>query len=347
MWTAAGNLANARSEHTATPLLDGRVLVTGGASSAPGIPVPLASAELYDPTNGTWTTTGGMIEARRGHSATLLEDGRVLVAGGYGTDSQILTSAELYDPRTGTWAATGNMAETRSAHTATLLPGGQVLVGGASGSSGHLPSAELYDPNNGTWTTTGGMIDAREFHTATLLPDGTVLVVGGHGSSGTLASAELYDPSTTSWTVTRGTLKGRVSHTATLLRNGMVLVAGGSGGDSYTPSLASTELYDPSSGTWTATGNMIDARSGHTATLLPDGTVLVAGGDRGTTLENQLASTELYDPASGSWTAAANMNGERDSHTATLLPNGGVLVLGGGSSIGLLTFAELYDPGTP
>jgi WD40 repeat protein len=235
-----------------------------------------------------------MLAAGRGHTATLLSNGKVLVVGG---DSAAYR-AELFDPSTGTWTATGSLDTPRWDHTATLLPDGRVLVAG-SPLSFHVgddaSSAELYDPSSGSWTATGNMGQHRGLHTATLLPDGRVLVVAGVSNGEPTGSAELFDPSSGSWTATGDTVAIRgVSFTATLLPDGKVLVVGGYSGDNGP--LASTEVYDPGSGTWTAAGNMDEARAGHTATLLPDGRVLIAGGGWN---ESPLASAELYDPGSG------------------------------------------------
>ena len=291
-WTATGSLGTARDLHTATLLPNGKVLVAGGDTGGPNAS-NLASAELYDPASGTWTATGSLAIARSLHTATLLPNAKVLVAGGFNDSSGYLASAELYDPASGTWIATGGLATARGGHTDTLLPNGKVLVAGGengSNSSSFLASAELYDPASGTWSATGSLATARVAHTATLLPNGKVLVAGGiNDSSGVLASAELYDPASGTWSATGSLATARDSHTATLLPNGKVLVAGGFN-DSL-GSLASAELYDPASGTWTATGSLTTVRRIHTATLLPNGQVLVAGGNDGS---NALASAELY-----------------------------------------------------
>jgi hypothetical protein len=328
-----GSLGVARSQDTETLLPNGKVLVAGGL----GTSGELASAELYDPANGTWTATGSLATARDSHTATLLPNGKVLVAGGRDGNNNGTASAELYDPANGTWAATGSLITARFDHTATLLPNGKVLVAGVFSTV----SAELYDPASGTWTATGSLITAREGHTATLLPNGKVLVaVGFDSNSNPLASTELYDPASGIWTATGSLNTARFDHTATLLSNGKVLVAAGQ--DTIGNDFASAELYDPASEIWTATGSLNTARFFHTATLLPNGKVLVAGGfDSGGT-------AELYDPVGGSWTGTGSLNTARGEHTATLLPNGKVLVAGGLDSTGNpLASAELYDPGPP
>ncbi len=304
--------------------------------------------------------TGSLITARSQHTATLLPNGKVLVAGGLDSSSNSLASAELYDPASGTWMETGNLAFARSQHTATLLPNGKVLVaGGLDSSSNSLASAELYDPASGIWTSTGSLEFARSQHTATLLLDGKVLVAGGkvdHSSEPEMETqpdchpvclvgtrkAELYDPETGTWARTGNLKIARSQHTATLLLDGNVLVAGGFvGGDFATPS-SSAELYAPASQTWTRTGNMKSTRRSHTAALLPNGQVFVVGGlDAGGTV---LASARLYDPVGGRWTEAGNLAVARYQHTSTLLTNGKVLVAGGlDSSSNALASAELYD----
>ena len=292
-------------------------------------------------TLGTWEATDRLATARFGHTATLLPNGQVLVAGG-GNDSGVVATAELYDPATGLWTATGHMATTRISHTATLLPDGRVLVaGGRDNNEIRLATAELYNPATGLWTATGKMTAARTIHTATLLPNGQVLVAGGY-VFGSIASAELYDPATGRWTATANLATARYFHTATLLPNGQVLVAGGYGNTGL--AVASAELYDPATGLWTATDSMTTERSLHTATLLPNGKALVAGGFDGS--YTALASAELYDPATGLWTATGRLVTGRVDHTATLLPNGQVLVAGGFSFLAYFASAELFDPAT-
>jgi len=312
-WVATGDMTIPVFGHKATLLPDGRVLVVEDFVDPTG---RVMRAELYDPGTGTWAATGSMVAPRSSYSATSLADGKVLVAGGIvagdSADDQV-PFAELYDPVSGTWTATGAMATDRAYHTATLLTDGRVLVaGGAQDGVRGGPVAELYDPISGTWTAAGNMITPtpRSGHTATLLPDGKVLVVGGvhsiEHSIEPVASAKLYDPESGTWSATQGLVEPRSGHSATLLPNGSVLVAGGMTSESTSGSgghelLASAELYDSASGTWSATASMVDARQAHTATLLPDGSVLVAGGNgfRSPPGGVVLASAELYNPGSG------------------------------------------------
>ncbi|HXY50173.1 MAG TPA: kelch repeat-containing protein [Terriglobales bacterium] len=293
-FTAAGNMAAPRYNHTATLLLSGQVLVTGGIgviTSLPdcddgGIPPVWNSAELYDPSYGSFEAKGSMTAAREGHTATLLPGGKVLIAGGNDETFVGTKTAEIYDPQAGAFSSTGDMSTRRSSHTATVLANGKVLIAGGI-ESGDQPfsgtatfKAEIYDPNTLTFSPTGNMTTARAGHTATLLATGLVLIAGGSD----LPTAELYDPATGSFLRTGDMGQPRSSQTATLLPNGTVLLAGG--GDS------TAEIYDSSTGLFTTTGGMETRRVGHTATLLQNGKVLVSGAKQSRSLF--LATAELY-----------------------------------------------------
>jgi hypothetical protein len=231
------------------------------------------------------------------------------------------------------WASGGSMAVARAEPTAILLPSGKVLVSGG-GTGGHpgLAAADVYDPASGTWSATASMRSPRQLHAATLLPNGKVLVSGGYDRV-YLASAEVYDPATGTWSATGSMAAARGYHTAMLLPNGKVLVSAGT-----------SEVYDPTSGTWSATGSMVWGRYRHTATLLPNGKVLVSGGFTDGYERSAIASAEVYDPASGTWSATGPMATARGRHTATLLPNGKVLVAGGSNGGIAIASAEIYDP---
>jgi hypothetical protein len=284
-----------------------------------------------------------------------LSNGNVLVAGGVNKQGVVLTSAEIYDAAAGAWNAAGDLSVPRAYHTANLLSDGTVLVIGGEVILEILPnrvryltydSAEIYDPATGIWTPTAKMPSPRGHHASTLLADGKVLVIGGDNDHLNQNSAALYDPATGTWRSTGDSLVARWQPHATLLPNGEVLVAGGNGG------IQSSELYDPVTGQWRATGLMTSPRREHTLTVLPDGKVLAAGGH----LEDEnyytgevtiLDTAELYDPATGRWTATARMNSIRASHSATLLGNGNVLVAAGWTNTGSLSSTELYFPSSP
>jgi N-acetylneuraminic acid mutarotase len=285
-WTNVAPMNRGRSDHAATLLHNGAVLVTGGSTLVSGPPLfeTLAAAELYDPKTGNWTNIASMNHARLGHTATLLHDGRVLVAGGSGSLGLLVVQAELYDPATGTWTDTGIHAA-RLRPTATLLHNGSVLL------VGETSFAEVWDPATGAWNFAGFLNGVRQAHTATLLHDGRVLVAGGTDPSGILSSAELYDPRSGNWTNTGSLGTSRIFHTATLLNDSTLLVCGG-----LTPApppqliqiVSSSELYDPKTGTWTNADSLNNARFGHTATEIRSGIVLATGGIGGS------PTAELY-----------------------------------------------------
>ena len=295
--------------------------------------------------HGTFTATGDMITASTGHTATLLPNGTVLVAGGYDGVRGGLARAEIYDPVTGTFSATSSMTAARMRHMVTPLPDGTVLVaGGDDGVGGPVATAEVYEQGTASFTPVASMAEARELATATLLPNGRVLIEGGFAFDGApraIASAELYEPSSATFATTGSMTAARIGHTATLLPNGKVLVSGGHHVTGYD---SSAEVYDPATGIFAPTGSMARARAWHTATPLLDGRVLVAGG--GDAGSGSLASAEVYDPTTDIFAPTGSMTAARTGHTATLLLDGRVLVAGGHGAGGALASAEVYDPTT-
>jgi hypothetical protein len=341
IFTPTGNLTVARAFHAAALLPNGKVLIAGGGS---------ATLELYDPSTGTFTATGAMTASNYVGSATMLLDGRVLL-----TEDK---SAELYDPSTGNLSATGSMLDQQAGYTATLLSNGKVLITGGVIANVGVASPELYDPSTGGFTLASpyaSVYPADDFgSTATLLGNGNVLFAADPLYTPDYG-AELYDAATNTFRPT-GTMVSNINgRTATLLMNGNVLLAGGETEDAR---YQKAELYDPAAGKFTATGDMTMPRNAHAAVLLPDGAVLITGGEGWGPIGNSaccyflgsLASAELYDSSTGTFTAANGMTARREWHAATLLNDGRVLITGGiyyggiGIFYGSLASAEVYTP---
>ena len=352
MWRASGPTHDVRESSGLVVLPDGRVLVAGGHAQTRRNPDGsrwrlIGTAEVYDPKTETWALTGPLVEPRQGISdLTVLANGKVLLAGEHDTRR----GAELYDPAMGTWAPTGSLAVGRGMHTTTLLLDGCVLVAGGIdyGEKGDpiFASAEVYDPAAGTWSPTGAMSGPRFKHRSVRLADGKVLVVGGTdvepSADRPMASAELYDPGTGTWAPTGPLSQARELPAIRLLHDGRVLVAGGALGKfgSY-QSLASAEIYDPKTGTWSTTGSMARDRTQFPMVTLADGRVLAIGG---ATVPRQTAllGVELFDPVTGTWSEFATLAIARWNHRALLLPDGGVLVVGGYNLSGELTQTEIF-----
>ncbi|MDQ3927592.1 MAG: hypothetical protein M3328_00440, partial [Chloroflexota bacterium] len=288
---------------------------------------------------GTVTLISSMSVPRAGHSATLLPNGKVLIAGGMVREGRYERSAELFDPATNTFSPTGSMAVGRTSHVATLLPSGKVLVAG--GEAGNGVTAELYDPTSGTYTRTGDMNAVRDGATATLLKNGKVLIAGGFDFSKRQghASAELYDPGSGQFTPTGSMRAARSAHTAALLSDGKVLIVGGGIGRNV---LQDAEIYDPGTGRFSPAGTMPHPRHKHSAALLPDGRVFITGGSDNRDWNGRYASSLLYDPERGTFSPAGEMSTARFKlrDAIATLPDGKVLVAGGATSV------ELYDPAT-
>ncbi len=356
-FACGGNMTIARDPHTATRLADGRVLITGGYS--PGFAVT-NTAEIYDPATNMSTATGSMNTARAYHTATLLASGTVLITGGQDNSNNVLSSAEIFDPTKGTFTLTGGMSAPREGHTATLLQNGKVFVAGGSG----LSSTEMYDPNTGLFSDLAvPMLVARTNHTASLFLNGVVLLAGGTDSTNNPTNSyEIFD---TAQPISQFVFDGlgmqvnmtdaRVYQTATLLNDGRVLIVGGLSSFTTTSAVtsATADIFDPGTQLMMSTvSGPNTARFNHTATLLPSGLVLLAGGETTDPLNNYapsyLSSAELFDPTATTsaafTTTPYSFNTARAYQTDTLLENGDVLFTGGSNGSNPLQSTELYTP---
>lgn len=294
---------------------------------------------------------GDLSQARSGHTATILSNGKVLITGGSNTTA-ILSSVEIFDPDTLTSTfGLNQMTTPRRDHTATLLPDREVLLVAGNDPLGTSFTAELFDPLTGGFSPLSNTLkNLRSGHTATLLSDGRVLITGeADGSNLALGTTEtfdpkgvdLYDPKTGIFTpLSSGLNIPRIDHTATLMPDGRVLILGGT---NSTGTLQSAEIFNLSTSDFTLlTATMTTPRSGHTATLLPDGRILITGGKNTNGL---IASTEIFDPATQSFTLQGQgLLKARSGHTATLLPSGEILIAGGETGMGPTQNTELYGP---
>jgi len=291
---------------------------------------------------GSINAIRSMNTRRAAHTATLLSNGKVLIAGGFAGDKNSLASAEVFDSKTNTFSGAGNMSRARAGHSATVLPDGKVLIAGGFNGN-YLDGAEIYDANTGKFTPTGKMTLARSGHIAVTLAGGKVLIAGGVGTGWTfLADAEIYDPNTNTFTKTGNMTTARESHTATLLKDGTVLITGGHFGRRADITIyRSAEIYNPANNTFTAAANLTVKRHKHDATRLDDGTILIVGGSDERDSRGAYTTVEIYNPKTKTF---AKIGGEMNSSryklqgTTVLLKNGKILIAGGANR------AEVFNP---
>jgi Kelch motif len=318
-----------RVNAVALAIVVGLLLVPAGASAAG---------------SGSFSPTGSLGTPRYGPATAPLPDGRVLVAGGWAAPSTFLSSAEIYNPATSTFSPTGDMTVRRALAVAAPLPDGRVLVaGGYDGTSGVLyrATAEVFNPATGTFSAAGigAMGSPRSSAVAAPLPDGRVLVAGGHAGGAPFASAEIFNPATNVFSPAAGSMTTpRERAAAAPLPDGRVLVAGGYSGS--LPILASAEVFSPQTNTFSAAGigSMVMQRLGPAAAPLPDGRVLVAGGD-----QNDGKSAEVFNPSTSSFSSAGigSLSTARELPGAARLPDGRVL-MAGGAGADFLASSEIF-----
>jgi hypothetical protein len=286
---------------------------------------------------GSIHSIDNMLTERAAHASALLENGKVLITGGFGQGgNSYKDSAELYDPSTGKFTSTGRMSIGRCCHTQTRLPDGRVLIAGGFNGE-YLSDAEIYNPATSEFTPTGPLTTPHMDQVAVLLDNGKVLLVGGIGTGWTfLSSAELYDPETGTFTPTGDMTVARESHTLTKLQDGRVLITGGHRGRHSDIIIHdSAEIYDPITDVFTETGNMTLPRHKHDAVLLADERVLITGGSDENDDRNAYSSAEIYDPIKGTFNKIGDMPSVRYKHigTSLLLTNGNALIAGGAQNV--------------
>jgi hypothetical protein len=322
LWTATGSMNGIRGgESEAVLLQDGRVLLVGGSGTGGGVNV-----EIYDPVAGTWSVTGSMNVSRRQFSINVLNDGRVLVAG----SSACVSSAEIYNPATGTWTLTGSMINGRRYNVGALLTNGNVItVNGRIHDCTALgltisETTELYNVATGTWSSTGNTVIERQKHRIVTLLNGTPMVVGGgQDNLDTTPIAELYDVNTGTWTATGSMTAKKADFEMKVLPNGKVIMAGGTTLGSSTNQTNTSEIYDPTAGTWSSAGTFTTVRYFHRSAVLADGSFMIGGGNSGSTT---LSSVNIYSIPPVSTTQAAS------SVTATTATLNGTITHTGGQT---------------
>jgi hypothetical protein len=332
-------LPTPRARHTATLLLDGRILLVGGSVSENE---QTARVEIFDPATGITIQAASLNTPRHDHTATLLLDGRVLITSGYNQYQQWLDDSEVYDPTRNEWTVIPMLVTHGVGHTATMMEDGRVLVvGGADANGSGTDRVEIFDPSTNSWWGAMPLESDRASHTAQLLDDGRVLVIGGGSTSGIPSDGDaiIYDPRTNMWASTRPMVKPRIFSESVRLLDGRVLVAGGINLEDTVPggyplkTSSSAEIYNPDTNTWRATGDLFQGRFGHVLILLPDGKVLVSGGSRDYDCclngDSFVAEIEVFDPTIGVWYLGGYLPLPGFYSAGTLLPDGSVWVTGG------------------
>ena len=344
-WTPAGSMNSPRDAFTIC-VVAGKIIALGGRTTARGSTV--RTTESYSLANALFAADKSMNTDRSFFPVVPLKDsGKVLVVGGFSGRSGTIKDVEVFNTAAGDWSTVGSLNAARELLTATLLPDGQVLAAGGFSNGAILDSAELYNPGTEKFTYTGSMKVSRHGHTATLIPTmpvnalaGQVLVMGGRTSKDvSLDSTEVYDPSKAAWSAGPKLVQDRFRQTATVLQDGRILIIGGYS-SVKSATLDTAEIYDPALNSFSLlTSKMVDGRMDHTATLLPDGRVLVAGGwssavkNTDGSLGSTVASVDIFDPAKSTFSAVAALPVSRHEHAAALitLADGmpAVLVAGG------------------